>query len=235
MKSWTLVACLLASVLSACAAVSTNSSASIADALSVAPTNAYPLHIVTCHDDVDVDALLAEHQVQLQSPKHKLAKLKMFFVPPDAALIQRLKADPRVLAVEADGPVGFAGQWIVGQTIVGQYTADGLLRLGIPQFPITRLNGIPEPLDVDVAVLDSGVGPHSDLNIYTNFSVYAENANDLNGHGTTVAGVIGALDNGFGVVGVAPGVRIWNVQVSQLGGGHLDRLDKWNRLCLATR
>jgi subtilisin family serine protease len=31
-------------------------------------------------------------------------------------------------------------------------------------------------------------------------------------HGTAVAGVIAARDNDFGVVGVAPGVRIWNIK-----------------------
>src|SRR5262249_41001996 len=36
---------------------------------------------------------------------------------------------------------------------------------------------------------------------------------DWNGHGTHVAGTIGALDNGFGVVGMAPGGRLWSVQV----------------------
>lgn len=34
-----------------------------------------------------------------------------------------------------------------------------------------------------------------------------------NGHGTFVAGILGALDNEFGVVGVAPEVRLWLVQV----------------------
>ncbi len=33
------------------------------------------------------------------------------------------------------------------------------------------------------------------------------------GHGTHVAGTIGALDNGEGVVGIAPGVRLWSVRV----------------------
>jgi autotransporter-associated beta strand protein len=32
------------------------------------------------------------------------------------------------------------------------------------------------------------------------------------GHGTAVASVIAALDNGFGIVGIAPGVEIWNVR-----------------------
>src|ERR671933_281364 len=41
---------------------------------------------------------------------------------------------------------------------------------------------------------------------------------DLNGHGTATAGVVGALDNGIGVVGVAPGVRLWSVRVMDATG-----------------
>jgi subtilisin family serine protease len=36
---------------------------------------------------------------------------------------------------------------------------------------------------------------------------------DGHGHGTHVAGTIGGLDNNYGVVGVAPGVRLWAVKV----------------------
>jgi subtilisin family serine protease len=37
---------------------------------------------------------------------------------------------------------------------------------------------------------------------------------DVNGHGTHVAGTVGALDNGIGVVGVAPGAQLWSVKVA---------------------
>ena len=66
---------------------------------------------------------------------------------------------------------------------------------------------------MDVAVLDTGIDPHIDLNIYTNVSAFNDTANDVVGHGTAVAGIIGAIDNQVGVIGVAPGVRLWNVQV----------------------
>ena len=41
---------------------------------------------------------------------------------------------------------------------------------------------------------------------------------DANGHGTHVAGTVGALDNGIGVVGVAPGVRLWSVRILDSAG-----------------
>ncbi|CAG0911367.1 unnamed protein product, partial [Cyprideis torosa] len=44
------------------------------------------------------------------------------------------------------------------------------------------------------------------------------NADDDNGHGTHVAGIIGALDNDLGIVGVAPGARLWAVKVLDSSG-----------------
>ena len=41
---------------------------------------------------------------------------------------------------------------------------------------------------------------------------------DENGHGTHVAGTVGARDNTIGVVGVAPGVRLWAVRILNSSG-----------------
>jgi subtilisin len=41
---------------------------------------------------------------------------------------------------------------------------------------------------------------------------------DDHGHGTHVAGTIGAIDNGLGVVGVAPGAEIWSIRVCDACG-----------------
>jgi subtilisin family serine protease len=69
---------------------------------------------------------------------------------------------------------------------------------------------------VDVAVLDTGINPHEDLSIYQWWSPFSDNGNDEVGHGTAVAGVIAAIDNQIGAVGVAPGVRLWNYKGSGL-------------------
>ena len=69
-------------------------------------------------------------------------------------------------------------------------------------------------INIAVAVIDTGSGPHADLNIAggKNCSVGKSFA-DGNGHGTHVAGTIGAINNGAGVVGVAPGIPIYSVRV----------------------
>ena len=69
---------------------------------------------------------------------------------------------------------------------------------------------------VKVAVLDSGVTPMSNEltlagNAYTSSS--SSSATDGNGHGTHVAGIIGAKSNSIGGAGIAPNASIYNVKV----------------------
>jgi subtilisin family serine protease len=84
--------------------------------------------------------------------------------------------------------------------------------------------------DADVAVIDTGLdATHPDLNVqaqgvrfYTNRKQQLLTDNkwqDDHGHGTHVGGIIAARDNGIGVVGVAPGARLWAVKVLDSGGG----------------
>jgi subtilisin len=77
---------------------------------------------------------------------------------------------------------------------------------------------------VDVAILDTGIdGRHPDLAVVDgiNYSGPPEKEgstdpadwNDGYGHGTHCAGIVAALNNGVGVVGVAPGARLHAVKV----------------------
>jgi subtilisin len=73
---------------------------------------------------------------------------------------------------------------------------------------------------INVAVIDTGIDlKHPDLNVVggKNCSTGRSYA-DGNGHGTHVAGTIGAKDNGIGVVGVVPGARLWSVRVLDNSG-----------------
>lgn len=63
-------------------------------------------------------------------------------------------------------------------------------------------------------VIDSGVAPHSDLNIEYRASVSADpNVDDCHGHGTQVAGIAAAINNDYGTAGTAPGLPITSVKV----------------------
>jgi len=77
-------------------------------------------------------------------------------------------------------------------------------------------------VDVDIAVLDTGIQKnHPDLNVVGghNCTLGSTGAyGDGNGHGTHVAGTAAAKDNGSGVVGVAPGARLWSMKVLDSSG-----------------
>jgi subtilisin family serine protease len=72
--------------------------------------------------------------------------------------------------------------------------------------------------NVNIAVFDSGVDiNHADLafNIAGGYNTFTKGTdyNDDYLHGTHVFGIIGAMDNNLGVVGVAPGAHIYAVKV----------------------
>ncbi|MFH1328574.1 MAG: S8 family peptidase, partial [Candidatus Bathyarchaeota archaeon] len=80
---------------------------------------------------------------------------------------------------------------------------------------------------VTVAVLDTGIANHEDLNVVGGYNAIDNTKPwiDGYGHGTHVAGTIAALDNLVGVVGVAPDVGLYAVKVlDDSGSGTLDNV-----------
>lgn len=80
---------------------------------------------------------------------------------------------------------------------------------------------------VKVAILDTGVDPlHIDLvnRIKGGYNAITPltQPNDDNGHGTHIAGIIGALNNSLGVVGTSPEIELYAVKVlDRNGSGYL--------------
>lgn len=80
---------------------------------------------------------------------------------------------------------------------------------------------------VTVCVIDSGFDSgHEDFNddLFTGDSLARRDGwdNDVNGHGTHCAGIVGAANNDVGVVGIAPGANIHTVKVfSDRDGGYV--------------
>jgi len=76
--------------------------------------------------------------------------------------------------------------------------------------------------DLVVAVIDTGVEEHEDLNWIPGYDATGGGGPGTpgpnHGHGTACAGLIGAIgNNGIGVIGVAPGVKIMPVRASEDG------------------
>jgi subtilisin family serine protease len=123
-------------------------------------------------------------------------------VPDDA--LAALRRDPRVARVEPDYPV-----WATAERL-----PTGVDRIGAD----SQVEGRPPTRRGEaVAIVDTGiVADHPDLNVAGGYNCTSPDRRaweDKNGHGTHVAGIVGAENNGMGVVGVAPGTPLWAVKV----------------------
>jgi len=132
---------------------------------------------------------------------------------------------PGVLRVEPDLRV-----YAVGQTL-----PTGINRIDVDAHGPTKIDGIDDRLDVDIAIIDTGIDiDHPDLRVVGGRRFYTTSTgrayqddryDDHNGHGSHCAGIAAAIDNSTGVVGVAPGARLWAVKVlDSQGSGYVSDL-----------
>ncbi len=136
-----------------------------------------------------------------------------------AAQVRRLEADPAVASVEIDSEISIADNVVEASTVTvtsvsPQRVTAGLKRIGANKQPLAHI-GAGTNTNVDIAVIDTGIAPHPDLRIAGGIDCTIKGDGtykDRQGHGTHVAGILGARDNGVGVVGVVPGARLWAIK-----------------------
>jgi subtilisin len=123
-----------------------------------------------------------------------------------------LSKNPKVDYIEPDAEVFALAQ----ETPWGIDRVFGAEDYSFPTWSTSKGAGI------GVAVLDTGIDiDHVDLDVKGGIRFYLRGLtlksdnqyDDGNGHGTHVAGTIAALDNEYGVVGVAPAVNLYAVKV----------------------
>ncbi|HET9591993.1 MAG TPA: S8 family serine peptidase [Solirubrobacterales bacterium] len=138
-----------------------------------------------------------------------------------------LHRDPRVVSVTPDHrvelleeEVGIETENNEGVELLEATTPTGINRVFAPANKALDIDKTDDlRANVDVAVIDTGIDfEHPDLNVAGRVNCetatcLANSGTDGNSHGTHVAGTIAALDNGEGVVGVAPGAKLWAVKV----------------------
>ena len=162
--------------------------------------------------------LAGAHGVRLGFVYEHALKGVSFSGPARAA--QALARNPLVDYVEAD-------QVVKANCHQGdpQVVPTGIQRIFADENPNLTIDGVDDlRIDVDVAVIDTGIDfDHFDLNVVARTACSGgspflgkcknNQGDDGNGHGTHVSGSIAAIDNGNGVVGVAPGARLHAVKV----------------------
>lgn len=169
-------------------------------------------YIVLLKEDQDnrLSQILKQHKL-LDHDVFK--KIGGFSGPLSTMQVAMLKNDPRVALVEPDYVV----------TAYAQTQPTGIRRIGTLTNTQANINGNDDAMNVDVAVIDTGIDlDHPDLHVVANVNTIdsSKSGDDDNGHGSHVAGTIGAKDNDIGAVGVAPGTRLWAVKVlDSLGSG----------------
>lgn len=116
-----------------------------------------------------------------------------------------------------DEPLSDSDKEIIASAETEQIIPTGLKRIGGELLfnQLKKEDNSSINVDADIAIMDTGINPHPDLNLLLDkqVSFVASGPEDKCGHGTHVAGIAGAKDNNFGIVGSAPNVRLWNIKV----------------------
>ncbi|MEM7372314.1 MAG: S8 family serine peptidase [Bacteroidota bacterium] len=170
-------------------------------------------------------ALLTANRIPPAAIKKTIAGIKNgMVVSLNPAEKKQLEKDPAIDMIEQDQfislsqfdpqirtPFNPAGSE-VGSESAGQIIPAGITRVGgsfdfetNPQYSYRW-----------VWIMDTGINDHDELEVLNGYSVNFSGASDLDddfGHGTHVAGIIGAKNDNEGVVGVAAGVYMVNIKV----------------------
>jgi subtilisin family serine protease len=146
--------------------------------------------------------------------------LKGFAATLSPGQLNAVSSDPAVAFVEPDITFTAAA---VQPLAAGETEPVGIRRIGA-----ATPTQVESASGANVAVLDTGIDlANSDLNAVSGINCVRSGApaQDDSGHGTSVAGTIAAKDQGTGVVGVAPGTKLYAVKVlSKSGSGTLSQI-----------
>ena len=137
--------------------------------------------------------------------------IKGFAAPLSPGQVKKLQSDPEVAFVAPDRRAHATGALVSGDSSP----------LGVRRFGAATATTARDASGVNVAVIDTGIDlDHPDLNAASGVNCTGSGpADDDNGHGTHVAGTIGARNNGAGVVGVAPDTKLFAAKVLDSTGG----------------
>jgi subtilisin family serine protease len=191
-----------------------------APAAAAAQANPYVVVYKDAVSNVDTQTNALQAKVGFASNFRYSSALKGFAARLTASQLASLKSDPDVGYVSPD--ITFTATGMV-PLAAGESEPVGMRRIdAATSTQVHAASG------TAVAELDTGIDlPNSDLIARNGINCIKSGtaAQDDNGHGTNVAGIIGAQDQGAGVVGVAPGTTLYSVKVlNSRGTGTLSQI-----------
>ncbi len=138
----------------------------------------------------------------------------------DSNALSSMIADPDVAEVIPDREVFAFAKPGSGTPTAGQVIPNGVQRIGATPGALSYTGD-----GIGVAIVDTGLDyNHVDLDLDPSdpcFTAYSS-CQDDNNHGTHVGGIVAALNNSTGVVGVAPNARLYAVKVLSASGSGSD-------------
>ncbi len=157
--------------------------------------------------------LLKKYNISAETEETYQSALNGFTVRLNKGQAKQLADDPEVKIVEQDQIIALSPIHATAKPAPPTPTPTQTIPWGI-----TRVGGGTTTPTATAWIIDSGIDlDHPDLNVDVNLSRSflgtKTTPDDQNGHGTHVAGTVGAKNNTIGVVGVAPGVTLVSVRV----------------------
>ncbi|MCL4367595.1 MAG: S8 family peptidase [Actinobacteria bacterium] len=188
-----------------------------------------PVRVIVVFDNAEVSAAAMQHIERLGGMKTKdLPMVNGAAVSlPSQAAEHAVAGISGVNYVEPDLVVQALGKPVQTQGKPVQRQPAQVLPWGVDRVNADLVWASYTADPVKVAVVDTGIDTnHPDLagNLKGGMSAvsYTRSYNDDNGHGSHVAGIIAAVNNSIGVVGVAPAADLYAVKVlDRNGSGYL--------------
>lgn len=170
------------------------------------------------------NSLVSEFDIEIESSYNSFVRGFSGTIPEDR--VKELSIHPSVDKIIKDVKIAFIPSLFKKGSAPAKNTIPRFVSWGIQDInaPVVSKHNILKniEIDTDIYIIDSGVdAKHPNLNVVESISMVKKLFSSdrvIHGHGTHVAGIIGARDMDNGVVGVAPGSRIHSVRVLDENG-----------------
>ncbi|KYD27492.1 S8 family peptidase [Parageobacillus toebii] len=174
-------------------------------------------YFVTFKEEVDTDYIKEKEGKIIQQFNTSSSVL----IEASSETIQRIKDNNEIVSIELDVEVEIDEAYETDWGLIDIDPQEQLIPWNIDYIGSTYAHQIDiTGKNVKVGIIDSGINPHKDLKVSGGINIVGNNGNyyDDYGHGTKVAGIIAALDNSYGIIGVAPDVELYSIKVLKSNG-----------------